>query len=374
MTLQPPGPSPEQLARAGVYDPAAPDAADRLALVRLALARGATPEEVAGSTSLGELVVRLSLQPGPRLPVAAVVAEVVAESGVDELEATRLLRAIGFPADSADSMTADEANAFRFLADLSKQILGPEATVQVARVVNTAMARVADVLAATLRIQMEVPRQAAGSAYSEVVQEYTDIAEGGFPGFVETLGVVLRRQLVEVTERVWTTDEQKTNVTLPRTIGFVDLVGYTAASATMSVAELSSVLAEFDERVYGVVQRGHGQVIKTIGDEAMFVTEATADSCRIALHLRDDFDRGRLPPVRIGLAAGEVVSVFGDVYGPDVNLAARLVASAEPSTIVVSERVQSNGSALFDFQPLAPLLLKGFNGPVPAFRLLGGRP
>ncbi len=371
MTVQPENPSAEQLAFAGLYDPSAPDAAERLELVRLAFARGATREEIAAAGSdLGTLVVKLSLKPGPRMRVA----DVVAESSVDDLEARRLLTAIGFPVDAEDWMTADEAGALRFLAGLSQHVLGPEATVQVARVVGSAMARIADVLAATLRIQMELPRQAAGSAYSEVVNEYTSLVEGRLPAFVETMGVILRHQLVEVAEQVWTTDEQQTAVTLPRTIGFVDLVGYTAASARMSVADLSFVLAEFDERVYSVVRQGNGQVIKTIGDEAMFVTEAAADSCRIALRLLDEIDQGRLPPVRIGLAAGQVLSVFGDVYGPDVNLAARLVASAEPSTALVSERVQAECASLFEFKPIAPLVLKGFGGPVRAFRMVRGSP
>jgi adenylate cyclase len=367
---EPQNPGSEELAGAGLYDPAAPDAADRLELVRLALARGAPAKEIAATPDLGALVVKLSLRPDPRYRAA----EVVAESGVGELQAKRLLTALGLRVDRDYLMTAAEASALRFLAGLSEDLLGPEATVQVARVAGTAMARIADVLVGALRIQMELPRQAAGIAYSEVVREYTEIVERGLPEFMDLLEVALRHQLVDVAERVWTTDEQRTTITLPRTIGFVDLVGYTAASAAMSVAELASVLAEFDERVSGAVYLGNGQVVKTIGDEAMFVTEATADSCRIALQLIDELGRGRLPPVRIGLAAGDVLSVFGDVYGPDVNLAARLVASAEPSSIVVSDRVQSRCSSLFRFEPLDPLELKGFDRPVSAYRLLPGAP
>jgi adenylate cyclase len=139
----------------------------------------------------------------------------------------------------------------------------------------------------------------------------------------------------------------------------------------MSVGELSSVLAEFDERVANVVHRGNGQVVKTIGDEAMFVTEGALDACRISLLLVEEFGRGHLPPVRVGLAAGDVLSVFGDVYGPVVNLAARLVAATDPSTVLVSEQVHADATELFRFEPLLPLTLKGFPGPVAAFRLCG---
>ena len=40
-------------------------------------------------------------------------------------------------------------------------------------------------------------------------------------------------------------------------------------------------------------------------------------------------------PVRVGLVWGRVLSRFGDVFGPDVNLAARLTDIAEPSTVLV---------------------------------------
>ena len=82
-------------------------------------------------------------------------------------------------------------------------------------------------------------------------------------------------------------------------------------------------------RTSEIVAEGRGQIVKTIGDEAMFVTEDAGDACRIALELIDAAG-DTLPPVRVGLATGEMASVFGDLYGPDVNLAARLVGAAGP--------------------------------------------
>jgi adenylate cyclase len=133
------------------------------------------------------------------------------------------------------------------------------------------------------------------------------------------------------------------------------------------VRQLTGVLMEFDERTSEVVARGNGQIVKTIGDEAMFVTEDAGDACRIALDLVDA-SGGTLPPVRVGLATGEMVSVFGDLYGPDVNLAARLVAVADPSTAVVSEQIPSATTG-FRFEPLPPLTLKGFPERSTAYRL-----
>jgi adenylate cyclase len=99
----------------------------------------------------------------------------------------------------------------------------------------------------------------------------------------------------------------------------------------------------------------------------MFVTEDAAAACRIALELIDAAG-GTLPPVRVGLATGEMASVFGDLYGPDVNLAARLVGAAEPSTAVVSERVRT-AAGQFRYEALPPLTLKGFAEPTTAYKV-----
>ena len=91
-------------------------------------------------------------------------------------------------------------------------------------------------------------------------------------------------------------------MTMSRTVGFVDLVGYTAAASTMSVRELTSVLVQFDEQTAEAVVRGNGQIVKTIGDEAMFVTEDAADACRIGLDAGARL-RQRSAPPRSGRAS-----------------------------------------------------------------------
>ena len=64
-----------------------------------------------------------------------------------------------------------------------------------------------------------------------------------------------------------------------------------------------------------------------------------------------------------------MASVFGDLYGPDVNLAARLVGVAEPSTAVVSEATRAAGGD-FRFERLPPLTLKGFAEQTTAYRMM----
>ena len=359
----------QELARLGVFDPAAPDAADRLVLLRYVLARGATVEQIASMRSLGDLALDLHLRSGPRLRID----EVVLAAGLDWGEAERLLQSLDFPLRPDALITEDEAATVELLAGCSR-LLGPAATIEIARVAGTAMTRVAEVLVGAFRLRFELPRRKDGAAYSEVVKGYSNITDELLPMFVQTLDVLLRRQLVAVSDRMWSTDEGQTAVTLPRTVGFADLVGYTEVSATMPVGELAAVLARFDERVTGLVHRGNGQLVKTIGDEAMFVCESAPDACRIALQLVEEFATGPLPPLRVGLAAGEVLSAFGDLYGPDVNLAARLVDAADTSTVLASESVHAACASAdeFEFAAVGPVTLKGFPEPVTAYRLLEG--
>ena len=224
------------------------------------------------------------------------------------------------------------------------------------------MARLAETVVGVFRLQVELPRRAAGVPYVDVVKEYAELTETLLPSFVSTLDAVLRRQIVAVAERMWSTDAERSVVTVQRTVGFVDLVGYTTATASLSLRELTNVLVEFDLRTSEIVAAGHGQIVKTIGDEAMFVTEHADDACRIALDLIAP-PAGHFLPVRVGLAAGEMASVFGDLYGPDVNLAARLVAVAEPSTAVVSERVRGGHSGRFRFEAAAAADFQGLRRP-----------
>ena len=354
---------PNELERLGLYDPGASDATDRLELIRYVMTRGATLQDVAAATNLGELALDLNLRPRGSLTLG----QVVASTRLEWATAQRLMTAVGLSTDPDLLITDDEAATVRLLASVSTDLLGQEATMQLARVAGNTMARVAETLVGVFRLQVELPRRAAGTPYADVVKEYSSFTQTLLPAFVSTLDAVLRRQIVAVSERMWSTDIERSAVTLHRTVGFVDLVGYTSTSASLSVRELTDVLIEFDERTFEVVARGRGQIVKTIGDEAMFVTEHAADACRIALDLVDA-SGGQLPPVRVGLATGEMVSVFGDLYGPEVNLAARLVAVADPSTAVVSEQVRS-GTTRFRFELLPALTLKGFPDQTTAYRL-----
>jgi adenylate cyclase len=354
-----------ELERLGVYDRDGPGAAEQLRLLGHAIALGASREELEERSNLGELILDLKMR--PRLEVT--LGDAVGETGLAWTDAERLLGAFGLPTDPRSRVTADELVAVRLLAGPVTQLLGFEATLQLARAAGAAVARVAEAVVTALRLGVELPRRDAGTAHEDIVQEFSELTETVLPDFERTLNAAFRHQIVRVSEPMWGTDPEHSAVVLPRTVGFADLVGYTTTAAGLSVRELTAVLMEFDESTSTAVVAGGGRIVKMIGDEAMFVTQDPASACRIALRLIETCDRGSLPPVRVGLAAGEVVSVFGDVYGPVVNLAARLVGAAEPGTVLVSESVVQACEPAFSFDWLEPLDLKGIGPQVRVARM-----
>jgi adenylate cyclase len=140
-------------------------------------------------------------------------------------------------------------------------------------------------------------------------------------------------------------------------------VGSTDAQRTLSVKELAETVRRFEAQAWDLVSRAGGRVVKLIGDEAMFVIEDAASACDVGLRLVESSPH----PVRVGLAHGPVVGLHGDYYGKTVNLAARLVRAATPSTVLISEPVRDRAGAAFSFEPLAPLRLKGFAEPTRAY-------
>jgi adenylate cyclase len=203
--------------------------------------------------------------------------------------------------------------------------------------------------------------------YSEVARNYSTVARELLPVLWDAIGAVFRRHLVLVSYQRWSTDDERIAVTVERTIGFVDLVGSTEALRTLTVGEVAAAVNRFEQLVWDQVNVAGGRVVKLIGDEAMFMVEDPLAACALASAMVE-----RSPhPVRVGLACGPAVALHGDYYGPTVNLAARLVTAASPSTVVVSGEVKNAVGARFVFEEVATGPLRGFPDVTSAFRLTG---
>ena len=358
---------PDELERRGLYDPEAADAPERLELIRYAMALGATIEEVAASSNLGELALDLNLR--PRGPLT--VGQVLDQLSIERSTATRLLTALGMTTDLSEPVTAEEAEAIRLFV-ASTALVGEEAAVQLARVTGSAMAKVAETLVGSFRLQFEIPRLESGVRYIDLIKEYSGITQSLLPAFVRSLDALLRQQIVAVAKRMWSTDEEHSTVTLWRTVGFVDLVGYTEVTGSLSARDLAGVLIDFDERTAQAVRQGNGQVIKMIGDEAMFVTEDPADACRIALDLVAAFDNPGHLRSASGWPRGRWCRCSATSTGPMSTSPHAWWRRPSPRrSWSLDERPTVPPAFLFEALPSRPL--KGFPAAITPYRLVSVR-
>ena len=81
-------------------------------------------------------------------------------------------------------------------------------------------------------------------------------------------------------------------------------------------------------------QAAKGRVIKTIGDEVMYAVDDPVAAAHLALDLVSVEDES-FPELRVGVAYGPVLTKLGDVFGPVVNIAARLTELARPGRVLV---------------------------------------
>ncbi len=114
-----------------------------------------------------------------------------------------------------------------------------------------------------------------------------------------------------------------------------------------------------------MVAENHGRIVKTVGDEVLFVTDTSAEAAEIALTLNEKITgEGRLPPLRIGLARGTVLARFGDVYGSTVNIASRLTSVARPASVLVDRELATalREHPAFSLTSIGPTKVQGFRG------------
>ncbi|MGH3244437.1 MAG: adenylate/guanylate cyclase domain-containing protein, partial [Spirillospora sp.] len=143
--------------------------------------------------------------------------------------------------------------------------------------------------------------------------------------------------------------------------GFADVVSFTRLSRRLDGDTLAAFIERFESTTAEIVAEEGGRVVKTLGDEVLFVASDPGAAAEIGLRIADRFNEDPdFPRVRVGLAYGEVIQRLGDVFGTPVNLAARLTATAYPGTVLIDHALAlALPPGTFDTTPLRPRPLQG---------------
>lgn len=159
---------------------------------------------------------------------------------------------------------------------------------------------------------------------------------------------------------------------------FADVVGSSRLMGRDESGTVARLLEHLHRRLAPAAARCGGRVIRLTGDGGMAEFASAVGALRAAIEFQQAMaEANRYQPedkaimFRIGLHLGDVIAEGNDIYGDDVNVAARLEAEAPPGGIVVSRAVREavEGRLKVTLHALGDLTLKNIARPIRAFRV-----
>lgn len=276
--------------------------------------------------------------------------EVAAGAGLSLLSARKLWRALGFPnlGDEEVAFTERDQAALKTTVDLVRTgKLTEEAAISVTRAIGQMTDRMV-----VWQIEALVEDMVHEQGVTDAMARKRLVNE--LPALVDPLEEMLlyswRRQLnaavhrlavraeagLQASEEGREGDEDDAPLPLARAVGFADLVSYTSLSRRMNEQTLAKLVQRFENKCAEIISVGGGRLVKTVGDEVLYIAETPAAGAEISLALAEAFTRDEiLPEARVAMVWGRILSRLGDIYGPTVNLAARLTTLADPGTVLI---------------------------------------
>lgn len=303
--------------------------------------------------------VEAAILGGPRRYTAA---EVSALADLPREEARRLWRALGFATVDEDEVffTDGDLTALRDMRELAGFGFADEnLRLAVTRLFGQVFSQLASYQGQLLldEIGQRPEILQSEAALLDLVDRVTPLIE-------HLQGYAWRRQLAAYVARMAAQGTEQLGAPVPLAIGFADLSGFTALTRRLTEAELRDLLEAFETFSTEIVGSHGGRIVKTIGDEILFQTDAPDAAADIALELIDAAAADpRLPELRAGLAYGPVVSRLGDVFGSTVNIASRLTSTSRPGWVLVDREMHDAlaGDPRFRLRSRRPEPVRGFH-------------
>jgi adenylate cyclase len=309
---------------------------DDLAPIRRRLLdAGATEEEVMAASTL-ELLYRLAGDVGNRPSgVHRTLRSVAAEAGIPLEVAVGFLHAAGLAVDDVDAPSWYSSDiAWMRATHAACSVFGEEAVLALLRRAGGAMAQLS---------------AAASSVFRVNLGEHGDLDEpmrvidrnlGTRPQIDLLLDIV--NQLYRYHSRLSFREDGVAAGTLAEvrlmTVGFVDLASSTEIGSQLSATDLARAINDFNRASFDLATRRGARIVKTMGDEVMFVAMDAAAVAHSALDLVEYFRHHEVfAAARAGVATGDVLEQDGDCYGPVVNRAARFVQAAPDGDVTADE-------------------------------------
>ncbi len=275
----------------------------------------------------------------------------------------RLWRALGFAEqDDLPAYSEADVEALKSLTGIvASGIVDVDLAVNLTRALGQNMAKLSDWQVTALMNRIE--ELLGDSDPADLRTAGVDLIRAYQPQLEELMVYVWRRHLAAAVARVGALSEgEEDPAAVEVTVGFADIVSFTALSNDLSEDRIGDLVELFEARCADVIATNRGRLIKSIGDSVLFVNPDPVAAYDTAEGIINVIGRdSRMPDVRVGLATGSVVLRLGDVFGPPVNMAARLTAVARRNRIIIDQLTADRLPAEeFETRPLPARPVRGF--------------
>lgn len=290
----------------------------------------------------------------------------------DTLE--RIALASGARAD--DGIDEEDAAALQAVATALDAGFPEEALLQTVHVLATSTGKAAEAASRLFHFYVHEQLRADGvrgaqlmAATDSVADPLTELLEPSVLYFFRKAWKRAMREDLLVHLRQETSAPSPVPGEVFRTIVFVDLSSFTALTEAMGDTVAADVLGRFAELVRDLAASCEGEIVKQLGDGFMltFLTADAALQCALELERQVSMEP-RFPAVRIGAHAGTVLYRAGDYVGTNVNIAARVAATAQRHQVLITNAVRADAKLSdVDYLPAGQRRLKGLTQDIELF-------
>jgi len=294
------------------------------------------------------------------------LAQVAAETGLEEALIERLWRALGFPSWMLDHLGEEDVEALRYMAAVLEAGFPLVAFLQVLHVYGQALRQLADAEARLFRLYVHEPLIRDNVPSVEMAEELGDLIQELLPQTTPLMVYLHRNFLRHFVEQDVIANmeselgDEETLGQLRVAIAFADLVGFVRFTAEEGEQEAVDLVETFVDSIADSLPRS-ARVVKNIGDGVMIVGNDPVALTDWAIGFQEGFERRSRP--RVAVHFGHTLYRDGDYFGGNVNLAARVVARAQAGEVLVTDPVVGAVGPRTDlvFEPLGDVQLKGFS-------------
>jgi adenylate cyclase len=180
------------------------------------------------------------------------------------------------------------------------------------------------------------PLSTAGESQASVIGRHLSEATAERPSLLREAGMTA----LQVWEAL-SADREVEAGTAELAIVFTDLVNFSRWALEAGDDRALALLRDVGEAIEPPVHENSGRVVKRLGDGMMAVFDDPQRGLAAIFEARERLDRvqapGYRPRLRAGMHFGRPQQLGGDVFGVDVNAAARLTEHARGNEFLVSD-------------------------------------